>query len=1003
MTDVAIIGLACRFPGAADPSEFWDLLRDGREASALPGDVTEFDAEFFGVPPREAASADPRQRLVLELTWQLLEDALVIPAALRGRQVGVYLGTMNDDYAVVTLATGGIDHYSFAGVSRGMIANRTSFAFGLRGPSITVDTGQSSSLVAVHLACESLRTGASPMAIAGGVHLNVSAESSVLETEFGAMSASGHTYAFDERADGYVRSEGAGLVLLKPLGAALSDGDPIRAVIRGSAVGNAGHHPAGLTVPSAAAQADVIREALSAAGLDPGQVGYVEAHGTGTRVGDPIEAAALGDVFGHGDGPVSVGSVKTNIGHAGAAAGIAGLLKTVLAVENASLPASLNYAHPATDLTGLRVNTTLTPWPDTPRRAGVSSLGMGGTNAHVIVEQAPLQQQSRSATTGSAVPWVLSARSRPALAEQASRLSARVAHDPTLAPADVGWSLATTRTTFEHRAVVVGDDRERLLAGLASVAAGDPGAGTVDDPAIVFVFPGQGSQWLGMGRQLCDRFPVFTRAFDDAAAALDSRLRMPLRQVLFGDDADLLQNTEFAQPALFAVEVALAALLASVGVYPDLVMGHSVGEITAAHVAGVLSLEDAAGVVAARGRSMAGLPAGGAMVAVAAGEDEVAPLLVEGVSIAAVNGPAAVVISGAEPSVAAVADRLAQRGRRTHRLAVSHAFHSALMEPMLADFSRALGGISVAPARIRLVSNVSGRMAGPGYGTPEYWVEHVRHSVRFADGVRAAEAAGGEIFVELGPAAGLAAGVEQSLSDRHRGRAVVAMTGPECESVLAALGQLFTVGVAVDWPATFRGIDVRRVALPTYAFQRRRFWVGAATDPARRPSPNADADLRALSPAERLRHLRDVVCATAAAVLGHPTGDAIDTLSTFGDLGFDSMAGVELRNRLTAETGVMLPRTLIFDYPTPTALAGYLDERLSDAPPQGSENEEIRKVLSGIPIETLRRTGLLDRLLQLADASQTPRAEHAVSDDEIDGLSAEDLIALALKPRGDDN
>lgn len=449
-TGIAIIGLACRFPTVVSPGDLWDLLRDGREAAGSIDNVADFDADFFNLSPREASAMDPRQRLALELTWELLEDAFVVPETLRGQPIAVYLGAMNDDYAVLTLAADRVDHHAFAGTSRAIIANRVSFAFGLRGPSVTIDSGQSSSLVAVHLACESVRTGEAPLAIAGGVHLNLARETAMLEQEFGAVSPSGHTYAFDERADGYVPGDGGGLVLLKPVQAALDDGDRIHAIIRGSAVGNAGHSATGLTVPSVAGQVDVIRRAMSGAGVDCHQVHYVEAHGTGTKIGDPIEARALGEIFAARQRrPVSVGSVKTNIGHTGGAAGIAGLLKAVLAIENAVIPPSLNYVGAAIDLDslGLRVDTALTPWPvaDEPRRAGVSSFGMGGTNAHVILEQGPTQSPEiveSVAAAGSnapvAVPWVLAARSPQALTNQAGRLLAHLTADDGLTALDAG-------------------------------------------------------------------------------------------------------------------------------------------------------------------------------------------------------------------------------------------------------------------------------------------------------------------------------------------------------------------------------------------------------------------------------------------------------------------------------------------------------------------------------------------------------------------------------------
>jgi acyl transferase domain-containing protein len=1025
--DVAIIGLACRFPAAVNPGDFWRVIRDGLEVTRPPDaesrasqsreglldNVADFDADFFNVSPREACAMDPRQRLALELTWELLEDAFVVPETLRGERVAVYLGAMNDDYAALTLAEN-LDHHSFAGISRAMMANRVSYAFGLHGSSLTIDSGQSSSLVAAHLACESLRTGDSVLAIAGGVHLNLASETALLETEFGAVSASGHTYAFDERADGYVRGEGGGLVLLKPLRAALDDGNRIRAVIRGSAVGNAGHTAAGRTVPSVSGEADVIRRALSSAGLDAGQVQYIEAHGTGTEIGDPVEARALGEVFaGRPHRPVSLGSVKTNIGHAGAAAGVAGLLKAVLAIEYAVIPPSLNYAKPGIDLgaLGLRVNTTLTPWPvgDGPRRAGVSSFGMGGTNAHVIVEEPPEQppEQPKSAAAepdNAPTAWVLSGRSDQALANQAARLLAYATDDAGLRAGDVAWSLATTRSVFEHRAVLVGADRETLTGGLAGLASGERAPGAILGRArsvgkTAFVFPGQGAQWQGMGAQLYGRFPVFAQAFDEAANAVDGHLRLALRDVMWGNGPNLLDDTEFAQPALFAIEVALAALLQHWGVVADVVLGHSVGEITAAYVAGVLSLADAAKLVAGRGRLMAGLPAGGVMVAVAAGEAEVAPLLTDGVAIAAVNGPNAVVISGADAAVGAIAEGLSQRGTRLHRLAVSHAFHSPLMEPMIEDFSALVADVSPQEPRIALVSNVSGRPAGPGYGSAQYWVEHVRRRVRFADGARAAESLGADIFIEVGPAGGLDAAVEQSLTTQRPTSVVTMAKGrPEADSLLTAAGRLFTTGLAVNWGAALtRG---REIPLPTYGFVRQPFWLGTGTDT--RPQLARPAELgerlRQLAPNEQRRQLVELVCLHAAAVLGHPDSHAVDVERAFQDLGFDSLTGVELRNRLKTDTGLALSRTLIFDYPTPTALADHLRQRLRRGVHEESDDEKVWSSLRKIPLHELRRTGLLDKLLLLAGGTEKSRTDPTISDETIDSLSPDELIAMALKP-----
>ncbi|OBK98317.1 polyketide synthase [Mycobacterium asiaticum] len=987
---IAVIGLACRFPAADGPRQFWHLLRDGREAPKSLGDaVAEFDADFFNISPREATAMDPRQRLALELTWELFEDAFILPETVTGQRVAVFVGAMNDDYALLTLRTPGLnlDHHSFPGTSRALIANRVSYAFGMQGPSLTIDSGQSSSLLAVHLACETLRTGAAPLAVAGGIHLNLVDETAVLETEFGAVSRAGRTFAFDERADGYVRGEGGGLVLLKPLAAALADGNRIHAVIRGSAAGNAGHRSAGLTAPSVSGEADVFRRALGSAGLGCEDIDYVEAHGTGTAIGDLTEANALGEIFGERRSePVRVGSVKTNIGHTGAAAGVAGLIKTALAIEKGLLPASLNYvaAPPGTDLSrlGLQVNTTPTAWPNDPRRAGISSFGMGGTNTHLILERTPKEAVPAS-DSRMPVPWVLSARSATALRNQVERLVAWVSEDSDLGAVDVGWSLATTRTTFPHRAGVVGTGRVELLERLRELTVAEPGAPV---GRVALVFPGQGSQYLGMGQRLYQRFSAFARAFDDVAAELDQHLRLPIREVMWGRDAALLESTEFAQPALFAVEVALAALLGSWGVVAEVVLGHSVGEVAAAHVAGVLTLPDAARLVAVRGALMAALPAGGVMVAVSAAEDEVAPLLADGVAIAAVNGPDAVVVSGPGAAVAAVADRLAARGRRVHRLAVSHAFHSALMEPMLTEFSRSLTGISTGPPRIPLVSNVTGQVAGPGYGSAEYWTDHVRKPVRFADCIEVAESLGANVFVELGPAAGLTTSVAPLSRDR-----------PEVESLLDAVAGMFTAGVAVDWRGAFDGLPTQLVELPTYGFDRRRFWVDATPQPSsRQDAVGLPERLRRAEPKERQRQLVELVRQHVAIVLGHRGGRDVDPQRPFQDLGFESMTGVELRNRLIAATGLPLSRTLIFDYPTPAKLAEHLGRQLYDETPDESGEGEIRRLLSHIPIGELRRAGLLDKLLLLADRPQDASSTPFLTEDAIDALSPEALIAMAL-------
>ena len=871
---VAVVGMACRYAGGVDsPEALWDLVTEGRDTvSDFPADrgwdveglydpdpdaagkmytrqgsflrdAGDFDAGFFGIGPSEALAMDPQQRLLLEISWEALERAGIDPLALRGSATGVFAGVIHAGYGGEV--KGELEGYGLTGSTLSVASGRVSYVLGLEGPAVSVDTACSSSLVAMHLAAQSLRSGESDLALAGGVTVMATPAAFVEFSRQRALAPDGRCKVYAGAADGTSWSEGAGVLVLERLADARRLGHPVLAVLRASAVNQDGASN-GLTAPNGPSQQRVIRAALANGGLTAAEVDIVEGHGTGTVLGDPIEAQALLATYGQdrpADRPLWLGSIKSNIGHTSAAAGVAGVIKMIEAMRHGVMPKTLHVDEPSPHVDwsagAVSLVTEAQPWPDRGglRRAAVSSFGISGTNAHVIVEQAPLETESVVAEfdSGAAVvAWVISARSAAALAGQARRLLAHVDADEGLRTADVAWSLATTRAIFEHRAVLVGRDREALTTGLAEVASGEPGsAAAVVGRArsvgkCVFAFPGQGSQRLGMGAELYARFPVFAHAFDEVVAALDDHLRLPLREVMWGTDADLLESTEFTQPALFAVEIASAALWRSWGVTPDVVMGHSVGEIAAACVAGVLSLPDAAKIVAARAALMARLPGGGVMVAVAASAAEVTPLLTEGVSIAAVNGPDAVVLSGAQAAVDAVADRLADGGHRVHRLAVSHAFHSALMEPMLEDFAAVLAGVTASEPRIALISNLSGQVAEPGYGSPEYWLEHVRQPVRFVDGVRSAESLGADVFVEVGPGGALTAAVEQSLTVEGA-TSVVTMPKdrPEVASLLTAAGRLFAIGVGVDWPAGFAGLNVRHVELPTYAFVRRRFWLPA--------------------------------------------------------------------------------------------------------------------------------------------------------------------------------
>lgn len=980
---VAVIGVGCRFPGDIDgPERLWDFLTEKKcaitaypdrgltnagtfaESGGFLKDVAGFDNRFFDIPPDEALRMDPQQRLLLEVSWEALEHAGIIPESLRLSRTGVFVGVSSTDY--VRLVSANAQQKSTiwdnTGGSSSIIANRISYFLDIQGPSIVIDTACSSSLVAVHLACRSLSTWDCDIALVGGTNVLISPEPWGGFREAGILSQTGCCHAFDKSADGMVRGEGCGVIVLQRLSDARLEGRRILAILTGSAVNQDGKSN-GIMAPNPSAQIGVLENACKSARVDPLEIGYVEAHGTGTSLGDRIEAHALGMVFGRkrpGSGPLMIGSIKPNIGHLEGAAGIAGLIKAVLMVERGSLLPSggftePNPAIPFTEL-GLRVVDELQEWPvvaGRPRRAGVSSFGFGGTNAHVIVEEAGSVgadtvsgRADVGGSGGGVVAWVISGKTASALAAQAGRLGRYVRARPALDVVDVGYSLVSTRSVFDHRAVVVGQTRDELLAGLAGVVAGRPEAGVVcgvGKPAgkTAFVFAGQGSQWLGMGSELYAAYPVFAEALDAVVDELDRHLRYPLRDVIWGHDQDLLNTTEFAQPALFAVEVALYRLLMSWGVRPGLVLGHSVGELAAAHVAGALCLPDAAMLVAARGRLMQALPAGGAMFAVQAREDEVAPMLGHDVSIAAVNGPASVVISGAHDAVSAIADRLRGQGRRVHRLAVSHAFHSALMEPMIAEFTAVAAELSVGLPTIPVISNVTGQLVADDFASADYWARHIRAVVRFGDSVRSAHCAGASRFIEVGPGGGLTSLIEASLADAQ----IVSVPTlrkdrPEPVSVMTAAAQGFVSGMGLDWASVFSGYRPKRVELPTYAFQHQKFWLAPApsvSDPTAAGQIGASdggaellassgfaARLAGRSADEQLAAAIEVVCEHAAAVLGRDGAAGLDAGQAFADSGFNSLSAVELRNRLTAVTAVTLPATAIFDHPTPTELAQYL-------------------------------------------------------------------------------
>ncbi|MER7972977.1 type I polyketide synthase, partial [Streptomyces sp. NPDC096080] len=880
---IAVVGMACRLPGGVNsPEEYWNLLDEGRDGitpfpadrgwdlDALNGegpgssaageggfvDAAAFDAGFFGISPREAVAMDPQQRILLETSWEAVERAGIDPVSLRGSRTGVFVGTAGVDYVgVVMNSREDAEGHATTGLTASVVSGRLSYAFDLAGPAVTVDTACSASLVAIHLAAQALRNGECGLALAGGVTVMSTPMGFSGFTRQGGISTSGRCKAFADDADGTGWSEGAGVLVLERLSDARRNGHQVLAVLRGSAINQDGASN-GLTAPNGPSQQRVIRQALAGAGLSSADVDAVEAHGTGTPLGDPIEAQALLATYGQdrpADRPLLLGSVKSNIGHSQAAAGVAGVIKTILAIRHGVLPKSLHIGEASTHVDWSAGNVALLTerraWPETgrPRRAGVSSFGISGTNAHVLIEQAPDAEPAddepgKPTATPTVVPWTVSAKTRDALDAQLARITSVTG----ASPLDLGYSLATGRSSFEHRAV--------LLAG-AEGAPVEAARGRAAERSLAVLFSGQGSQRAGMGRDLYGRFPVFAQTLDAVLAALD----VPeLREVLFAEDDDRLHTTGYTQPALFAVEVALYRLVESWGVRPEFVAGHSIGEIAAAHVAGVFSLEDACALVSARARLMQELPSGGAMVAVQATEAEIADRLTDGIALAAVNGPDSVVVAGDEAEVLALAAEFTAEGRKTSRLSVSHAFHSALMDPMLDAFRAVAEGLTYAEPTIPVVSNVTGALATPGQlSTAAYWVEHVRSTVRFADGVRALAEAGADAYLEVGPGGVLTALTRQTLdaTDAADSVAVPALRAqrPEQDALLTGLAQLHVSGVRIDWPAWFEGTGAHRTELPTYAWQHRRYWPrplahaadipGAGLTPAQHPLLGAAVSL----------------------------------------------------------------------------------------------------------------------------------------------------------------
>ena len=883
---IAIVGMSCRYPGGVGtPEELWQLVASGGDAISEfptdrgwdlgrlcdpgPGqqlggsyshggflhDAADFDAEFFGISPGEASAMDPQQRVSLEGAWEALEHAGIDPTSLRGSQTGVFASITRQDYgssrSFSSLPRGPQGHMS-AGSGSAVASRRIAHLLGLEGPAVSADTACSSSLVALHWACQALRGGECSLALAGGATVLSTPAMFIELARQRGLTSDGEAFAVE--ADGIGFAEGAGFVVLERFSEARGNGHRVLAIVRGSAI-DQDSRSNGLRTPNKLSQERVIREALANADLSSADVDVVEAHGAGTTVGDSIEVGALLSTYGREreNSPLRLGSLKSNIGHTVAAAGVGGVIKMVMALRREEMPRTLRADGPSLHLDWsageIELLTEPSPWPkgERLRRAGVSSFGIGGANAHLIVEEAPVDEGEPRESLAPRLPvvlWLLSASSELALCAQADRLRSHIEENPELELGDVAFSLATGRARLGQSAAVVGADRGALLAGLEALARGERATSAIRGIACqgktAFMFTGQGAQRPGMGAGLYVSFPVFRDALDAVCASLDSHLGRSLKDLMFAahgtDEAVLLDHTEFTQPALFALEVALYRLVKSFGVQPDYLVGHSIGELAAAHVAGVLSLSDACKLVAARGRLMGALPEGGAMLAVEASEEEIAASLecFEGsVSIAAVNGPRAVVISGDAEAIAELEPRFVEDGCRTTRLRVCHAFHSPLMEPMLEEFERVAAELTFEPPRIPVVSNLTGAQGdGDDLASPGYWVRHVREAVRFADGIATLERAGVTRFLELGPDGVLAMLTDRCLSAETSERALLAQVlkrrRGETEALLSFLATVDTAGIAVDWRTLFAGRGSRRLDLPTYAFQRKRFWLDSA-------------------------------------------------------------------------------------------------------------------------------------------------------------------------------
>ncbi|MBD0336592.1 MAG: SDR family NAD(P)-dependent oxidoreductase, partial [Cyanobacteria bacterium Co-bin13] len=888
---IAIVGLGCRLPGAENPQAFWQLLCEGRDAvrevppdrwdadafydedPATPGKsycrwggfldrVDQFDPEFFGIAPREAPYIDPQQRLFLEVVWEALEDAGIVPQQLGGTQTGVFTGASTLDYGQLLLhGTETIGTYTTTGLASTMLANRVSYLLNLRGPSLSVDTACSSSLVATHLACQSLWRRETDLALAGGVNLILTPALTVGFSKLTALSPDGHCKAFDAAANGFVRSEGVGVVVLKRLSQALAEGDRIYAVIRGSAVNQDGRTN-GLTAPNREAQEAVLRQAYQQAGVALRQVEYIEAHGTGTLLGDPIEAKALGNVFQAErslQNPVRIGSLKSNIGHAEAAAGVAGLIKVALCLKHRTLVPSIHFHTPNPyipfDRLPLQVQQVQEPWSEPAHLpvAGVSSFSFGGSNAHMVLQAVPEIGPGAVQPERPRHLLTLSAPTAAALRQQAHQFSAFLRAADAADLASICYTANVGRTAFSHRLAIAGTSPTQLADQLTPLATGDSlttghlgQASGATAPEVVFLFTGQGSQYWAMGRQLYETQPDFRAALDHCDDLLQPYLSRSLLTVLFESDDGDLSQTQYTQPALFAIEYALAQLWRAWGVEPAAVLGHSIGEYVAACIAGVFSLEDGLRLIAQRGKLMQSLPEGGGMAAIFADETTVAKAIApfaRTVSLATLNGPENTVIAGVKADVQQVLIQLRERGIGSRTLDVSHAFHSPLMDPVLNLFEHTARRIPCQPAQIPLVSNLTGQLlAAEEVLDGAYWRRQAREPVRFGDAIATLHHAGYRVFLEIGPQPILSAMGKRCIADPAVQWLPSLRKGTDdWETLLASLGRLYCEGVNISWTGFDRPYQRRKLSLPTYPFQRQRYWIDLPVLPQATSLPVAQA------------------------------------------------------------------------------------------------------------------------------------------------------------------